>query len=181
VKTQARGRPRAKKLTRGRILDATLALLAETGLRALTMRALARRLRVDPMALYHYFRDKEALLGAAAERWLASLRPRPSGDTDLCARLHALARAYLRTLHRSRELLLYVTEAGRTSTRFDDAFFAALAPLRLSDDDARACRDAFVDLLHGASLAGPRLDPSPQLEILFRGMRTLADRPASTP
>lgn len=176
MKTQSRGRPRANepKLSRDHILDAALELLAEAGLGALTMRALARRLGIDPMAVYHYFADKDALLGAAADRSFAALRPRMPATGDWRARLHALARAYLRTLHRSRELLLFVTEAGRVSAAFDEHFFAAIAPLGLSARDQRTCRDALVDLLHGASLSGPGHDLTPQLDVLFLGMSALA-------
>lgn len=170
-----RGRPRADapKLSRDRILDAALELLAEGGLGGLTMRALARRLRIDPMAMYHYFADKDALLAAAAERSFASLRPRMPAAGDWRARLRVLARAYLRTLHRSRELLLYVTEAGHVSAPFDAHFFAAIAPLGLSKRDRHICRDALVDLLHGASLAGAGHDPTPQLEVLLLGIGAL--------
>jgi AcrR family transcriptional regulator len=176
MKAQTRGRPRGTdpKLTRDQILDAALALLAEAGLGGLTMRALARRLGIDPMAVYHYFTDKDALLGAAAERSFAALRPRMPATRDWRARLRALARAYLRTLHRSRELLLFVTEVGRVSAPFDEHFFAAIAPLGLSARDECTCRDALVDLLHGASLAGGGFDVTPQLEVLFLGMRALA-------
>lgn len=178
MKAQTRGRPRAaeSKLSRDSILDAALALLAEAGLGGLTMRALARRLAIDPMALYHYFPDKDALLTAAAERSFAALRPRMPATRDWRARLLALARAYLRTLHRSRELLLYVTSTGRVSAPFDAYFFGAIAPLRLSERDQRTCRDALVDLLHGVSLSGAGYDPTPQLEILFLGMRSLAPK-----
>jgi len=183
MKTQPRGRPRASKpkLSRDHILDAALELLAEAGLGALTMRALARRLGIDPMAVYHYFADKDALLGAAADRSFAALRPRMPATRDWRARLHALARAYLRTLHRSRELLLFVTEAGRVSASFDEHFFAAIAPLGLSTRDERTCRDALVDLLHGASLSGPGrgYDVKPQLDVLFLGMSALAPGPSS--
>jgi AcrR family transcriptional regulator len=176
MKAQTRGRPLADqpKLSRDQILDAALALLAEAGLPALTMRALARSLDVDPMAVYHYFADKDELLTAAAERSFASLRPRIGAAGDWKSRLRALARAYLRTLLRSRELLLFVTKAGRVSAPFDEHFFSAIAPLGLSDRDQRTCRDALVDLLHGISLAGEGYDPDPQLEVLFLGMRALA-------
>lgn len=176
MKAQSRGRPLASesKLSRDHILDAALVLLAEAGLGGLTMRALARRLGIDPMAVYHYFADKDALLGAAAERSFAALRPPKRADGDWRARLRKLARAYLRTLHRSRELLLYVTWAGRVSAPFDAWFFDAIAPLGLSEKAQRTCRDALVDLLHGASLAGPTHDPTPQLEVLLLGIGALA-------
>lgn len=178
MKAQTRGRPRANepRLSRDHILDAALVLLAEAGLGAFTMRALARRLGIDPMAVYHYFEDKDALLGAAAERSFASLRPRMPATRHWRSRLRALARAYLRVLYRSRELLLFVTEGGRVSAPFDEFFFAAIAPLDLSVRDQRTCRDAFVDLLHGASLSGSGHDPTPQVELLFLGIRALASR-----
>ena len=178
MKVQTRGRPRANepKLSRDQILDAALGLIAEVGFGGLTMRALARRLGIDPMAVYHYFADKDALLDAAADRSFASLRPRMPAAPDWKSRLRALARAYLRTLYRSRELLLLVTETGRVSTPFDGHFFAAIAPLELSARDQRACRDALVDLLHGIALAGPGHDPSPQLDVLLLGIQALASK-----
>ncbi|MBS2017095.1 MAG: TetR/AcrR family transcriptional regulator [Deltaproteobacteria bacterium] len=176
MKKQTRGRPRASeaKLGRDKILDEALALLAEKGFAALGMRALARRLGTDPMALYHYFPDKGALLAAAADRSFASLRPRERAGAGVRERIHALARAYLRTVHRSRELLLFVTASGRASASFDAFFFRAIAPLHLSKRDADVCRDALADLLHGAALAGPGHDPSPQIDVLLRGFQALA-------
>ena len=48
-------------------MDAALVLLDEQGLDGLSMRALAGRLRVDPMALYRHLDDKEALLAAVCD------------------------------------------------------------------------------------------------------------------
>jgi AcrR family transcriptional regulator len=59
---------RSPGLSRERILDAALALLAREGLEALSMRRLAQALDVWPMALYRYFEDKDALLDAAVAR-----------------------------------------------------------------------------------------------------------------
>lgn len=178
MRAQTRGRPRAEdaKLSPDRILDEALAILATAGLTGLTMRGLARRLGIDPMALYHYFEDKDALLAGAADRSFAALRPRIPKTRDWRARVRAVARAYFRTLLRSRELLLYVTAAGRVSAPFDAHFFAAIAPLGLSLMEQRTCRDALVDLLHGASLAGEGTDPSPQIEVLLLGFEALARR-----
>jgi TetR/AcrR family transcriptional regulator, tetracycline repressor protein len=59
---------RAAGLSRERILEAGLALAAEEGLEALSMRRLAQALDVWPMALYRYFRDKDELLDALVAR-----------------------------------------------------------------------------------------------------------------
>lgn len=60
-------------VVRGEILEVTLTLLKEGGIRAVTMRAIARRLDVDPMALYHYFSGKDTLLKAVAEKWMSRI------------------------------------------------------------------------------------------------------------
>jgi AcrR family transcriptional regulator len=55
------------QLSRSRILAAALELVDQDGLDALTMRRLADRLKVDPMSIYNYLSDKDALLDGLAE------------------------------------------------------------------------------------------------------------------
>lgn len=71
--------PRPARLTRPLIVDAALDLVDEAGADGLTMRALARRLGVDPMAIYRHVRDKEDLLGAMCDVAVAGL---PSLDPE---------------------------------------------------------------------------------------------------
>jgi AcrR family transcriptional regulator len=52
------------KLSRQRIVDVALEVVARDGLDALSMRRLAQELDVWPMSVYRYFRDKEELLDA---------------------------------------------------------------------------------------------------------------------
>lgn len=59
---------------RERILRASITLLEEEGLAALSFREVARRAGVSHQAPYHYFADREAILGALAERGFAMLR-----------------------------------------------------------------------------------------------------------
>jgi TetR/AcrR family transcriptional regulator, tetracycline repressor protein len=60
------------RLSRERILEAAVKVVAREGLDALSMRRLAQELDVWPMSVYRYFRDKDELLdavvGRAAER-----------------------------------------------------------------------------------------------------------------
>ncbi len=56
------------KLEREAVIDVALQLAAEEGLEAVSFRRLADRFEVTPMALYWHFEDKEALLGALADR-----------------------------------------------------------------------------------------------------------------
>lgn len=183
--TRGRGRPSTDvpAVTREAILEAALALLERGGLAAVTMRALARELSVDPMAAYHYFRDKDALLAAAAEWAYSTLRVRMPASADWRRRLTLLAKAYVRFLRRSGELLRYVAArssvAGGAAPHFDALFLKAVEPLRLDERRRSAARDAFVDLLHGFSLSGeavsePTLDA--ELEVLFAGMKAFSSR-----
>ncbi|QBD76267.1 TetR/AcrR family transcriptional regulator [Ktedonosporobacter rubrisoli] len=54
-------------LRRERILQVGLRLIDQQGLDSLSMRKLAQELKVDPMALYRHFKNKEALLDGVAE------------------------------------------------------------------------------------------------------------------
>ncbi len=172
------GRPRRSVIDRERVLDAGLALLEERGLEHTTMRGIARRLGVDPMALYHYFPDRDAVLRAAAERVYAGLSPRRARGWR--GRLHALAAAYVDLLRRAGELLRYLTRsalAAREATaRFRALFDAAIVPLRFSPATARAAHDAYVDLLHGFALGGdaPRARLRAEVAVLLAGFGALA-------
>ena len=48
---------------RAELIDATLALFAEGGLDAVSVRAVAARVGVSPMTTYRYFANKAELLG----------------------------------------------------------------------------------------------------------------------
>lgn len=65
---------------REEILDAALAIADERGLEAVSMRALAERVGVTPMALYRHVKDKAALLDGMVGRLLAALLPTDGAD-----------------------------------------------------------------------------------------------------
>ncbi|MGB8386090.1 MAG: TetR family transcriptional regulator, partial [Dermatophilaceae bacterium] len=67
-----RGSQRAA-LSRDRVLQAALQVVDTEGLHALTMRRLGRQLDRDPMTLYRYAANREALLDGVAELVLAHL------------------------------------------------------------------------------------------------------------
>ncbi|MFE2296615.1 TetR/AcrR family transcriptional regulator [Streptomyces sp. NPDC059445] len=79
---------------REEILDAAVAIADEHGVDAVSMRALADRVGVTPMALYRHVRDKSALLDGMVGRLLTALLPAdPAEHVTWDARLRALARA----------------------------------------------------------------------------------------
>ena len=106
-----RGRP--PRLSPDAILDAALALLDDAGLEGFTMRALARRLEADPMAVYRHFDGKEALLAALCDRALADLAPFDA-DAPWRDQLEGLASAIRAPMLEHRGLVPVLTAAPVT-------------------------------------------------------------------
>lgn len=68
TETAARqGKRKSERLSEQQIVDAALEIIRESGVDALSMRLLSRRLNVTPMATYYYVRDKQALLDLVAQ------------------------------------------------------------------------------------------------------------------
>ena len=97
-----RGRPalgRAPQISRDAVLAAALQLADEQGLEAVTMHAVARSLRVTPMALYRHVDDKNALLDGLVELLLTEY-PLPQAGERWDERLAALAAGIRQTARR---------------------------------------------------------------------------------
>lgn len=81
------------------LLDEAAVVLRESGVGALSLRDLARRVGVSTAAPYHHFENKATLLGAIAADALAALdsalAAAAEGTADPAARLHALGVAYV--------------------------------------------------------------------------------------
>lgn len=89
---------------RQEILDAALALADERGLAAVSMRAVAERTGVTPMALYPQVGSKAELLDGMLERLLTELVPPSAAPADADGqdwrvRLRALAHAFRKLAH----------------------------------------------------------------------------------
>lgn len=67
-------------MTPARIVAAAVTIADEHGLEAVTMRAVATRFGVTPMALYHHLATKDALLSAMADAVFAEIELAPAGD-----------------------------------------------------------------------------------------------------
>jgi len=88
-----RKRP-VEALDRERIIGRALALVDGEGLDGLSMRRLGAELGVDPMALYHYVPNKEALLDAIVEAVMAEMRWMDDRRISAEERLVRLSTAY---------------------------------------------------------------------------------------
>ena len=100
---------RKARLSHDLIVQTALAFIDENGIEQLNMRALAARLSVQPMALYHYYSSKDSLLNAVAGL-IDDTRPvqrTGSWRTDLLQVVHSFkapsttAFLTLRTSHRA--------------------------------------------------------------------------------
>ena len=94
-----------RRTVRDAALDATAALVAERGLRSVTMTEIAESTGIGRATLYKYFPDVEAILLAWHERevaghldQLAEVRDRTDGSA---ARLEAVLETYARLAHGS--------------------------------------------------------------------------------
>lgn len=89
------GRPRQEHVTRA-VLDAVVDLVAESGMNALTMDAVAARAGVSKPAMYRRWPTKQDLVIAAAESRIGPLTVPDMGDfrAELRAVLTARAEAY---------------------------------------------------------------------------------------
>jgi AcrR family transcriptional regulator len=91
-------RTRERADTRQRILDAAREMFVRQGYEATTMRAIADRIEYTPTAIYHHFRNKEALLAelcAADFRALAAAFQKIGRIEDPLERLRRSGLAYV--------------------------------------------------------------------------------------
>ena len=126
------------QLNRGDVLDGAVAILDEYGLADLTMRRLAASLKVQPGALYWHFPNKQALLGAVADRVLAPLESpvaATSWDSQLIEVAHRFRDALLS--HRDGAELVSSTYASRlTTSPVREKFVAATLRAGMSRSEA---------------------------------------------
>ena len=149
--TAAKGRPRAPRgsLSRGAILDGAVAVLDERGPTALTMRSLAERLGVRPMALYTYFASKDELLDAVRDHLLRDLDSRPA-DGAWDDRLRVVGLALYRLLVAHPALIHLFATRPLAGDEAAEATEAHLRVLREAGFDRVTAARAHLTLLHHA-------------------------------
>jgi AcrR family transcriptional regulator len=100
--TSGRARRARGSLSREEILEASYQLVEHDGLAALSMPALSRQIGAGVTSIYWYFRNKEELLAALAERVTADVYRRwaPMGDGPWPAELRTSFTSYRTELNR---------------------------------------------------------------------------------
>lgn len=137
------------------MLSAALDLVDTNGVDAFTMRALAGRLEINPMTIYHHFGDRDGLIGAMSERVYRDVSAPASGDPR--SRIEALLRAYHGQVlnHPGLTLLIFSrpTVFPEQAQRITKEIAELLAEAGLSPQRIRLWINILVDFTHGAAIA----------------------------
>jgi TetR/AcrR family transcriptional regulator, tetracycline repressor protein len=135
-------------LSRARVLAAAGDLLAERGLEALTMRALAERLEVSPNTLYSHVASKSALVDDLLDDVLAEVTAPQLEIADPEEGLQALMASTYDVLLAHPDLVpLYLARQGArgaNAQRLGEIMLALLAKAGLSGDRALEARRVLI-------------------------------------
>lgn len=166
--------PPKAKISRDAILKEALRIVEEEGLAHLTLRTLAKNLRVAPNAIYHYFPDRIALeADVARSGWATLLKSlqRARRANEGFAALAGQVRAFVRFTQRHpalyRLMLVPRAETAAEMTmrmRYREFNMAAYGPLVPQETIDRARRLVW-SLLHGMT-ALHRSGMTPEIEDL---------------
>jgi AcrR family transcriptional regulator len=166
----------AQANTAQRIVASARAILEKEGPQAVTMRRVAQELGITPMAIYHHYKDRQALLqrivddeferlGAIAERLVAAPRKRLNRTEQEEERLLGAVDAYLDYAFARPHMFDFIFNARRenalryprdfrarrspTLTPVADEMERAMAEGRLARDDAWEIAMQFWAHAHG--------------------------------
>lgn len=171
-----RGRPCQPRLTRDAIVAEALALAAiQDG--PLTLRRLAARMQVTPMAILHHMGSHDALIHAMTDALLAPITADDEGTAP--ARLANLLLAYATAVRRHPALTLALFAIPGSlpaqAQRLTDTVEALLLASGLPPPEARLRRDILIDWVHGMALSQAAQaqgadDPAPALAVLLAAL-----------
>ncbi|KJY85719.1 TetR/AcrR family transcriptional regulator [Pseudoalteromonas piscicida] len=155
VKDKKRGRPLAEgeALSQERIIQAAKLQMKESR-KVPSIRALASSLNVDAMAIYHYFKNKQALLEALTCSLVDEIYE-PSCDEKWQTELQQLSASYLQLLDDYPGLLtvLLSMDSVGPAQVFQTRFEEVTQTLELQEQAQQDAICLLVDYLHGFALA----------------------------
>jgi AcrR family transcriptional regulator len=146
------------------ILDAAIAIADESGLDAVSMRTVADRVGVTPMALYPHVGSKGALLDAMQGRILGELLPVTTGGQTGQEQLNTLARAARRLARRhpwAGTLMFSRPSVAPDAVRVTDAIYQALLSAGVPEDEVPRLERLLSTFILGYALSetGGRFGP----------------------
>jgi TetR/AcrR family tetracycline transcriptional repressor len=150
---------RRPQLTRQRVVAEALAVIAQDGVQALTMRGLAARLGVVPGALYHHVRNKEQLQDLLFDGVLAEVDVHLDPSLAWTEQLKILAHRLRRVLedHPGVAAILKTRDPlGPQSLALAEAFLSPLQAAGFGDRQAGLAFFLVVDYTVGFAVSSPR-------------------------
>jgi AcrR family transcriptional regulator len=149
---------RRHQLTRERVVAEALAVIAQDGVQALTMRALAARLGVVPGALYHHVRNKQQLQDLVLDNVLAEVHVHLDPSLGWTEQLKVLAhrlRAVLEDHPGVAGILKTRDPLGPHSLALAEALLGPLQAAAFGDREAGLAFFLLLDYTIGFAVGGP--------------------------
>jgi AcrR family transcriptional regulator len=156
---------RRPQLTRQRVVAEALAVIAQDGVQALTMRRLAARLGVVPGALYHHFGNKQQLQDLVLDGVLAEVEFHTDPSLAWTERLKILATRLRQVLeaHPGVAGILKTRDPlGPHSLALAEAFLLPLQTAGFADREAGLAFFLLVDYTIGFAVSSPRTSVNEQ-------------------
>lgn len=157
--TVKRGRPKKESgISLDVILATSLDLLEETGPQGFSMRALAARLKITPMAIYHYFPNRAALMKELSDTVYAQVtKDFESIQGPARNKITQLLKIYYQTGLRHPNLTLTVFSTPEAfsaeAKRITSLLSELLEATKLNADRKQMWLEILVDFTHGSFLA----------------------------
>src|SRR5215218_9271799 len=156
---------RRHRLTRERVVAEALAVIAQDGVQALTMRSLAARLGVVPGALYHHVGNKQQLQDLLLDGVLAEVDFHTDASLAWTEQLKLLAHRLRQVLedHPGVAAILKTRDPlGPHSLALAEAFLSPLQAAGFGDRDAGLAFFLLVDYTVGFAVSSPRTSVNEQ-------------------
>lgn len=156
---KTRGRPKGgAQISQNLILSAAFDLLAESGHQGLSMRALAKRLRVTPMALYCHFSGRDSLVWKMSDTVYARvLRAFESSKGKPRSQLERLLILYYEAIVEFPQLTMLIftssTEYSKELQEINRHLISLLSESNLKIPKRKMWLEILVDFTHGSALA----------------------------
>lgn len=153
------GRPKGKAvLCKDNILKEALYLIDKRGPQGLSMRSLASRLKVTPMAIYNHFPDRSTLLLSLADVAYKEVNEKYlSFSGNLKERLLFLLEQYHKAVIRHPNLSISIFENANTLSgevqTLTNTLLKLLVEANISETKRKMWLDILVDFTHGSSIA----------------------------
>lgn len=152
--------PKAHRVDPDEILSTAVEIVTAEGVEALSIRRLANRVGITPMAVYNHFASKDELLGAVIDKLIGTIPPAYAEADDWVESLRIYARTIRSVALESPDWIRVLTQTLTTPIAFDrmESTLRALRDRGLSPSQATVAYTAVYGFAFGqATLESARV------------------------